>query len=390
MEFCQLVLRNGVWGWGGIWMSVQNELWSSKSSMTRHYSKPNFTLWPWQCCWQKVCFMENTWKERRRVCVNFVIIRKQQEGCARTMHPSFKHISSLSLWLDLGFVFSATDNVQALTFCMRFQNNIWREGGRQLSLNLPFSLHCARVFVTVRQSQSRPNPNLPLVKISHFSFLPILSKLSTAEQSALLDLICRRFSRSIPGSQSLDYTIKIYIFAFQSLSPHQSTNMQHTHSDLWQWAKKLKVRLLKACARTRRLNANCRWLACCSFTPRRSSSSCLCFLFSGCFLWMWRLIRSSHELHCCKVSSQSFLHQGFLLRSRHALVASPGPSHPQEQSVTAHSHRGAASLLSYSRKVQEVESWFPLRWMRLSFCWLVKGKLGPLEEYQVKMSWTNS
>lgn len=140
-------------------------------------------------------------------------------------------------------------------------------GGGELSLNLPFSLHCAHVFVTVKQSQSQPNPNLFLVKISHFPPPPILSKLSTAEQSALLDQICCWFSCNIPSSQSLDYTIKIYIFAFQSLSPRESTNIQHTHSDLWEWAKKLKVRLLKACTYggTCIPNQECKQLVCHSF-----------------------------------------------------------------------------------------------------------------------------
>lgn len=109
-----------------------------------------------------------------------------------------------------------------------FQNNIWRE----LSLNLLFFLHCARIFVTVKQTQSQPNPNLFLVKISHFLFPPILSKLSTTAQSALLDLICCCLSCNIPSLLNLDYTIKLHSFAFQSLSP-SSKHKQHT--ELWKW-----------------------------------------------------------------------------------------------------------------------------------------------------------
>lgn len=51
-----------------------------------------------------------------------------------------------------------------------FQNNIWKG----LSVNLLFFLHCARIFVTVKQSQSQANPNLFLVKILHSFFPPIL------------------------------------------------------------------------------------------------------------------------------------------------------------------------------------------------------------------------
>lgn len=66
----------------------------------------------------------------------------------------FRHVSSLSLWQDLCSSLQRLTTFELWLCCIRFQNNIWREGERELSLNLPFSLHCARVFVTVRQSQS--------------------------------------------------------------------------------------------------------------------------------------------------------------------------------------------------------------------------------------------
>lgn len=72
-------------------------------------------------------------------CVEQLVMRK----------PSSKHILSISFWAELGFIFSATE---ALTFCIQFQNNIWKERGRQLSLNLPFSLH----RVCVCQAVTKP------------------------------------------------------------------------------------------------------------------------------------------------------------------------------------------------------------------------------------------
>lgn len=87
-------------------------------------------------------------------------------------------------------------------------------GGRELSLNLPFSLHCACVFVTLKQSKANQIQISPLLKSDTSFSPPNLAKLSTVEQSALLDQICRWFSCKIPGSQSLDYAIKLYIFAY--------------------------------------------------------------------------------------------------------------------------------------------------------------------------------
>lgn len=143
-------------------------------------------------------------------------------------NTSFQCVSSLSLWLDFLFVISASDNAHALTF-WRLSDFKTTSGG---SSNLLFFLHCARIFVTVKQTQSQPNPNLFLVKISHFLFPPILSKLSTTAQSALLDLICCCLSCNIPSLLNLDYTIKLHSFAFQSLSP-SSKHKQHT--ELWKW-----------------------------------------------------------------------------------------------------------------------------------------------------------
>lgn len=100
------------------------------------------------------------------------------------------------------------------------------EGGRGLSLNLHFSLFlCLRLCDCQAVTKPTKSKIYPLLK-SHTSFpAPILSKLSTAEQSALLDQICVCFFCNIPAAQSLDYTIKLYIFAFQSTSPYQGTNI---------------------------------------------------------------------------------------------------------------------------------------------------------------------
>lgn len=70
-----------------------------------------------------------------------------------------------------GFMLHVFRPLARFTLCMYdFQNKIWNRWGG-VSFNLPFSLHCAHVKATVKQSQSRPNPNLSLVKTLHFLFL---------------------------------------------------------------------------------------------------------------------------------------------------------------------------------------------------------------------------
>lgn len=132
------------------------------------------------------------------------------------------HINSwenpLRQWLEWASVSCTV--CSSLDFRCLLSKQHLNEGGIDvLSLNLPFSLHCVCVSGTVEQSQSQANPNLRLVKISH-SFFPFRSpsKPCSAEQSALLDQICCRLSYNIPCLQRLDYTIKLYRFAFQSLS----------------------------------------------------------------------------------------------------------------------------------------------------------------------------
>lgn len=144
-------------------------------------------------------------------------------GTAGNKKSIFPNHFISQLATGFGFCLFSRRQCSSVDFLCRLKTT---SGGRELSLNLPSSLHCAHVFVTVKQPQSQPNPNLSLVKISHFLFPPILSKLSTAEQSALLDQICRRFSCDIPGSQSLDYTIKVQIFAFESFKP----SSKHKHA----------------------------------------------------------------------------------------------------------------------------------------------------------------
>lgn len=96
---------------------------------------------------------------------------KEQEGCGFMMHWTvgnkennifFKHISSLSLQLDVGFVFSATDNVQALTFRIRFQNNIWKGGrdGAQLEPAFLSSL-CVRLCDCQAVTKPTKSKSLP-------------------------------------------------------------------------------------------------------------------------------------------------------------------------------------------------------------------------------------
>ena len=104
------------------------------------------------------------------------------------------------------------------------------EGGNPAWTGLSLSPHCTRIFETIEQTQSQPSPNLSLVKISHF-FLPILSKPCTAEQSVLLDQICCWLSCNIPCLQSLDYTIKLHSFAFQSLSPSSKAQTYRIMND---------------------------------------------------------------------------------------------------------------------------------------------------------------
>lgn len=113
--------------------------------------------------------------------------------------------------MDLGF-----SAIEVSAFCIWFQNNTREERGR-------------RVSVCVKQTQSQPNPNLALVKISYFFLFPNLSKPSTAEQSALLDQIRCRFSGDIHSSQSLDYTITLHFFCISKLKSFiKAESIKHT------------------------------------------------------------------------------------------------------------------------------------------------------------------
>lgn len=104
------------------------------------------------------------------------------------------------------------------------------EGGREGAQLEPAFLSslCARLCDCHKANQIQISPLLK----SHTSLSPpptlrpILSKLSTAEQSALLDQICRSFSCNIPGSRSPDYTIKLCIFCISKLKP--SSEHKHT------------------------------------------------------------------------------------------------------------------------------------------------------------------
>lgn len=180
-----------------------------------------------------------------------------------------------------------------------FQNNIWRE----LSLNLLFFLHCARIFVTVKQTQSQPNPNLFLVKISHFLFPPILSKLSTTAQSALLDLICCCLSCNIPSLLNLDYTIKLHSFAFQSLSPSSKHNNIQNYENEQQLKKNWSPPALDVHVQRRSMYPHQKYKKLAislQFCAHELFLFSLWFLFSGYLLWMrffplvCRLIHSSH------------------------------------------------------------------------------------------------
>lgn len=164
-----------------------------------------------------------------------------------------KNISSPALCLDLGFVLSGADNVRALTFCITISKQHLQGGREWSSAWTCLSLFIVRTSLWLSSTHKANQIQIsPLVKISHFS-LSLQSSQSCLpqEQSALLDQICRRFFCNIPSTQSLDYTINIYIFffAFQSLSPHQSTNkgLQRTRSDSWERAKKFKSMQLKTC-----------------------------------------------------------------------------------------------------------------------------------------------
>lgn len=135
---------------------------------SRIYNKTHPHVWlkTYQC--NRLLLMPSWNNDRKRLCM-----RSQWTAANEEQHlPNTFHLS-------------ACDWIRALSFQPLTTLKLWlcscdfktTSGGRGLSLNLPFSLHCARVFATVKQTQSRPNPNLSLVKISHFFFRPILSKL---------------------------------------------------------------------------------------------------------------------------------------------------------------------------------------------------------------------
>lgn len=145
---------------------------------------------------------------------------------AEEKHPSFKRISSPSSWPDLGAVFLSPSPITLKPrLCVRdFKNNIWREGGEESSAWTCLSLVIVapRLCDCQAVTKPRPNPNLSLVKTSHSSLLPILSK------AVYRGAKCLVRSDLSPGAPAISparrvgiIQLKSAFFAFQSWSPHQ-------------------------------------------------------------------------------------------------------------------------------------------------------------------------